>query len=181
MEKSLLCLLIENNLPKCMWYPAIMKWSHCTCIQNYDFSNFYPTKLCCPEWPPTINKFLVVLQQVKLSLFLAMITFLSWLESGKFITFCIRKLLPSISIRMKPQPMPSKLALGHVLSCWVTEDNHTFPTSGCAFCVLVIGEMIKICSRAPYTLNGYTISTTAFCNNFHYSYYLHKHYTLSIF
>ena len=37
-EESLLCLLIENNLPKCM-YTAIMQWAQDACLNEYDFSN----------------------------------------------------------------------------------------------------------------------------------------------
>jgi hypothetical protein len=37
VEESLLCLLIENHLPKRM-YSAIMEWGHYASRQNYDFT-----------------------------------------------------------------------------------------------------------------------------------------------
>lgn len=37
VEESLLCLLIENNLPKCM-YTAIVQWTKDACIDDYNFS-----------------------------------------------------------------------------------------------------------------------------------------------
>jgi hypothetical protein len=37
VEESLLCLLIENHLPKRM-YSAIMEWGHYASCQNYDFT-----------------------------------------------------------------------------------------------------------------------------------------------
>jgi hypothetical protein len=46
MEESLLCLLIENHLPKRM-FSAIMEWAHYASEQAYDFTNapIYPTVL----------------------------------------------------------------------------------------------------------------------------------------